>query len=82
MRGGIRSRKRRELIANAVSTALVVLLAALVLFPLWWIFRSSLMTNPEIGSLNFLPSRWLFENYPEALKVFSFFQGNAAQCRN
>ncbi len=74
MRGGIRSRKRRELIANAVSTALVVLLAALVLFPLWWIFRSSLMTNPEIGSLNFLPSRWLFENYPEALKVFSFFQ--------
>ena len=71
---GIESRKRRERVGDAVALALVVLFAALVLFPLWWIFRSSLMTNPEIGSLNFFPSRWLFVNYPEALKVFTFFQ--------
>jgi multiple sugar transport system permease protein len=71
---GIQSRKRRERIADAVALTLVILFAALVLFPLWWIFRSSLMTNPEIGSLNFFPSRWLFVNYPAALQVFTFFQ--------
>jgi multiple sugar transport system permease protein len=74
MHGGIQSKKRRESIANAVALALIVLFAALALFPLWWIFRSSLMTNPEIGSLSLLPSRWLFENYREALKVFTFFK--------
>lgn len=74
MHGGIQSKKRRGAIADAISLVLIVLFAALALFPLWWIFRSSLMTNPEIGSLNLLPSRWLFENYPEALKVFTFFQ--------
>jgi len=74
MRGGIQSKKRREGIANVVSTAFLVLFALVVLFPLWWIFRSSLMTNPEIGSLNLIPSRWLFENYLEALKIFTFFQ--------
>ncbi len=73
MHGGIQSKKRREAIADMISLALIALFAALALFPLWWIFRSSLMTNPEIGSLNLLPSRWLFENYPEALKVFTFF---------
>ncbi len=74
MRGGIKSKKRTEKIANSFATAFVVLFALLVLFPLWWIFRSSLMTNPEIGSLNFFPSRWLFSNYGEALQVFTFFQ--------
>lgn len=72
--GGIQSRKRREKIAGWVALAFVVLFALFALFPLWWIFRSSLMTNPEIGSLNIFPSRWLFSNYAEALEVFTFFQ--------
>ena len=52
---------------------ILVVLAALVLFPLWWIIRSSLMTPPEVGSMALLPSRWLFSNYSEALKDFHFF---------
>lgn len=72
--GGIQSRKRREKIAGWVALAFVILFALFALFPLWWIFRSSLMTNPEIGSLSIFPSRWLFSNYAEALEVFAFFQ--------
>ncbi len=74
MRGSLKSQKRAQRIADAVSLVFILFFAALVLFPLWWIFRSSLMTNPEIGSLNFFPSRWIFANYMEALGVFTFFQ--------
>ncbi len=70
---GIQSRKRREKMADRVALAFVILFALFALFPLWWIFRSSLMTNPEIGSLSLFPSRWLFSNYGEALQIFTFF---------
>lgn len=74
VRGGLQSKRRRERVANLVAFLLVLLFAVLVLFPLWWILRSSLMTNPEIGTLNLLPSRWLVSNYPEALEIFTFFR--------
>ena len=70
----IRSRKRNERIANAVSFTVIAFFTTLVIFPLWWIFRSSLMTNPEIGSLRLFPSRWLFHNYADALKIFEYFK--------
>ena len=73
MSSSIKSKMRTERIANAIALVFVILFAMLVLFPLWWIFRSSLMTNPEIGSLNFFPGRWIFANYAEALEVFTFF---------
>ncbi len=72
--GSLQSKRRKEHVLNVLSLLLVTVCAALVLFPLWWIFRSSLMTNPEIGSLHLLPSQWLFSNYPEALEVFTFFR--------
>ena len=70
----IKSKKRSQRIADIIALAFIILFAAAVMFPLWWIFRSSLMNNAEIGSLNFFPSRWIFANYPEALSVFTFFQ--------
>ncbi len=70
----IKNKRRNERIADVVSFGFIVLFAALVLFPLWWIFRSSLMTNPEIASLSFFPSRWIFSNYPDALQVFPYFK--------
>jgi multiple sugar transport system permease protein len=69
---GIQSKKRRESVFNGIAVACVAVLAALVLFPIWWIFRSSLMTNPEIGSLNFFPSQWIFANYAEANVALQF----------
>lgn len=74
MYSGLQSKKKRQTVVDGIAVVLAIILAALVLFPLWWIFRSSLMTNAEIGSLDFLPPRWLFSNYPASLEVFNFFQ--------
>lgn len=44
-------------------------LALIVLFPILWMFRSSLMSTIEMYSWppNFIPRQWLFTNYGEAL---------------
>jgi len=69
-----KSKKLKSKAFDIASLMIIIFFAALVLFPLWWIFRSSLMTNPEIGSLHFFPSRWLFSNYPSALEAFHYFK--------
>jgi multiple sugar transport system permease protein len=72
----LKSRKRNERIANIISLIIVLALAFAVLFPIWWIFRTSLMTNAEIYKYppSFFPSRWLWSNYQEALKIFKFWK--------
>lgn len=52
---------------------ILVVLSAIVLFPLWWIIRSSLMYLHEVPSMSFLPTNWVFSNYPRALERFLFF---------
>lgn len=69
----IKGKARRERAADLIAFAALILFAAILMFPLWWIFRSSLMTNPEIGSLSVFPSRWLFHNYADALGIFDYF---------
>ncbi len=71
-----KSRRRNSLIANMISLILIVVLAGLVLLPIWWIFRTSLMTNAEIYAYPpaFLPGKWLFSNYQETLKYFKFWK--------
>lgn len=72
--GAMRSRKRNERIADIITFVIVACLAIVVLFPIWWIFRTSLMTNAEIYKYPpaLLPSRWLWSNYKECLKVFEY----------
>jgi multiple sugar transport system permease protein len=57
--------------------AIVILaaLAALVLLPIWWMFRSSLMTNAELFAYppSFAPIVWRFGNYPATLVNFPFW---------
>ncbi len=74
--GRLKSKKRNETIANVISFLLVILLALAVLFPIWWIFRTSLMTNAEIYKYPpaLLPSRWLFSNYQKTLEIFKFWK--------
>lgn len=70
------SRSKREKIANGISLILVILMAAIVLLPIWWIFRSSLMTNAELYAYPpaFFPSKWLFSNYVETLQTYDFWR--------
>ena len=70
------SRRRRERTANALCFALLILLTLLVMFPIYWIFRSSLMTNAELYAYPpaFFPPEWRFENYLATLVEFPFWQ--------
>ena len=64
-KGAFHSKKRRERIGSFIALILVIFLTFLVLFPIWWIFRTSLMTNSELYAYPppmFL-KQWLFENY-------------------
>lgn len=74
--GRLKSKKRHEITADVLSSLLVVLLALVVLFPIWWIFRTSLMTNAEIYKYppSLLPGKWLFSNYQKTLEVFKFWK--------
>jgi len=66
------SKKTLKQISTRVIFFVLVFVGTLVLFPIWWIIRSSLMTGPEVGSMAFLPSRWLFSNYAAALQNFKY----------
>ncbi len=69
------SRKRRKKIVNILSFAFVLALAACVMLPIWWIFRSSLMTNTELYAFPpfFFPKYWLFSTYARTLETFKFW---------
>jgi multiple sugar transport system permease protein len=60
---------------NLAFVCLIALLVV-VLFPIWWIIRSSLMNNSELYAWppSLLPQRWLFSNYPAALQNFPFWR--------
>jgi multiple sugar transport system permease protein len=72
----LRNRGRIDSAANTISLVALVLLAVTAFFPLWWIVRSSLMNNAELYAWPPLlyPKKWLFSNYPEALKNFPFWR--------
>ena len=53
--------------------SILMVLALIVLFPLWWIIRSSLMYLHEVPSMRFFPTNWVFSNYPRALERFHYF---------
>ena len=67
-------RKHRERVMDNICFLLVVFFSALCLLPIWWIFRSSLMTNAQLFQWppKFFPPDWLWSNYKEALKYFPF----------
>jgi len=65
--------KNDRRVSTVVIFGVLVLFSAVVLLPIWWIIRSSLMTLPEVATMSFFPSRWRFSNYPLALESFHFF---------
>lgn len=77
------SKKRMDKTTDILALVLVIILAAGAMLPIWWIFRSSLMTNTELYAYppKFFPSKWLWSNYAETLKVYDFglYLGNTAK---
>ena len=70
------SRMKHEKTLNTLALIAVILASLLVMLPIWWIFRSSLMTNAQLFAWppSFFPKDWLFSNYTKALKYFPFLQ--------
>lgn len=74
-KSSIKSKKRSQKIGNVITFIIVIVLAALVMLPLWWIIRSSLMSSLEIFKWppQFIPSQWLFSNYDIKPTTFDFW---------
>lgn len=74
-KGSLKSKKRVEKATDIISFVLVVFFSFLCLFPIYWIFRSSLMTNNQLfaAKVPFFPPEWLFSNYPKTLEDFPFW---------
>lgn len=53
---------------------IVTLLSVAVVFPVYWMLRSSLMSNAEVGKYPplLLPSQWLFSNYIDTVTATTF----------
>ena len=75
-KSAFQSRKKHERTLDIFALLAVILASLLVMLPIWWIFRSSLMTNAHLFAWppSFLPKDWLFSNYSKALKYFPFLQ--------
>ncbi len=72
----IKSKKRSQQIADVTSFVVIVILAALVMLPIWWMIRSSLMKSLEIFKWppSFFPTQWLFSNYNIKPTTFDFWR--------
>lgn len=70
-----RDQRKLEKQGNELALAILVIFTALVLLPIWWMFRSSLMSNAELYAYPppFIPIRWRFENYSATLENFPFW---------
>lgn len=71
----IMSKSKKQSISNMVATIVVLLCALLTLLPIWWIFRSSLMSTAEVNAYppSFFPHEWLWSNYSKALETFKYW---------
>lgn len=71
-----RRHRRKGLAGNIISFILLIVLSLMVLFPIWWMFRSSLMSNAELYAYPpaLFPDRWLFSNYIATLETFKFWK--------
>ena len=67
--------KKRDMAVRWTATLLVLIFAAAVLLPIWWIFRSSLMSTSTINQYppEFIPHEWLWSNYSKALETFDYW---------
>ncbi|CAM3654227.1 MULTISPECIES: carbohydrate ABC transporter permease [Saccharibacillus] len=70
------SQKRRKRTMDILTFIAVILLAVVAIFPIWWIFRTSLMSSAEIYRYppSLFPDKWLFSNYEKTLEVFMFWK--------
>ena len=80
LRESLQSKKRKKLIADIIAFIVIIFIASIVLLPLYWMFRSSVMGSLDIfkappsflpmGTIN--PSQWLWSNYTDVADSTAF----------
>jgi len=72
----LRGKKRSKRIADIVAFIVILGISALVLLPIWWMIRSSLMGSLDIFQRPppFFPPDWLWSNYIIAPTTFAYFR--------
>ena len=75
-RNSLRSKKKMEKAISVATLVILIILSLIVMLPIWWIFRSSLMSNGELfeGPPRLLPKRLLFSNYAATLEYYPFWK--------
>ena len=79
--GGLHSQKRNKMICDIIFFVLIIIMASIVILPIWWIFRSSVMPSlaifqrpPVFFPMNTLdPTQWMWENYTIRQTSFDFW---------
>lgn len=71
----LKSGKKKEKLIKIIVTLIVLFMSLLVLLPIWWIFRSSLMSTGALNAYppSFIPYEWLWTNYSKALETFEYW---------
>jgi len=80
--GGLHSKKRNKMIFDVISFVLIVSIAAMVILPIWWIFRSSVMGSldiflwpPTFFPMGTIDAReWLWSSYIINPASYDFWQ--------
>lgn len=69
------SKKRREAFFNLLATIIIAMIAVIIIFPIWWIFRTSVMSTSTINQYppQIIPTEWLWSNYAKALETFKYW---------
>jgi len=78
--GGLHSKKRNKMIADIFAFITIILFAAIVMLPIYWMFRSSVMGSLDIFKAPpvFLPmgtidvTQWMWGNYAEVANSTGF----------
>lgn len=68
--------RNNKKITDGILAVLVIVSGLMVLFPIFWMARTSFMSNLEINTYppKLLPGKWMFNNYPDALGTFTFWK--------
>jgi len=80
--GGLQSKKRNKMIFDIISFVAIIIMSIMVLLPVYWIFRSSVMGSLDIfqwpptlfpmGTIN--PTEWMWSNYIIRPTSFDFWR--------
>lgn len=68
-------KEKRQLFHKVIVTIIALFFAFLTLLPIWWIFRSSLMSVAQVNAYPpaFIPTEWLWSNYEKTLETFKYW---------